>query len=383
MQADEAQTFMAASWLRTFLGHPSTSALDDALVCYGLIVGEVYHVLESGHSLGGARTSPSEDGPNVFVTHECARSLGYLARVFENTGEFLKLVDEYNRYVRELLHQEQLFFDHDIERTWLESELTRVRESLVTTTQERDGSIFFRIDFSKFPAGHSSREFIGWFMTEVQLKTVELTNSLLNGAAKAKRIIKDNFQPRRERPSGVWNEKLRGHLAAKIVQKSLEEIAKYAQSLEAHAASLALTTQDQTDDAETSLCDGNLTEWADKLLHPLAKAVRTHLGVVGQWMESELHRLSYEVRVLGRVAKLTDLVFAANCCGYLRGDWSDPIFERVAVDAGQSRRGIRHTADWDAVRCAGAGSPAECHRRARASCLRATCGALRELSTAS
>ena len=307
---DQTATFVAATWLRTRLGNLPGHLDRDSLYCYYSVIRELYTLKRGSWAVGGARAG-SNGEHSAFVTSECARAIGFLSRLMQNTAELLAEVKRRYRYINhviattegtDLVENESL----GLLNRWRDGELERCRIDLQALIHSRIDYVAIRL-----PVGWedgdckdiaervltSLREFL--VTSERNLRAVKLELHELRLAE-----LETEAGAREEAVhTGDW-----GSLQwpPADLTESAHRIARGALS---GTYQRIRATNRELEKSDVDLLDH--LEAGVSLMARLAAWTRGHLAPVESHVEGELHRALFEIEAAGNAGAVHELAFAA------------------------------------------------------------------------
>lgn len=326
--SDHTAVFTAATWLRTRLGNLPGHLDRDTLYCYYSVIRELYTLKRGSWAVGGARAG-SDGEQSAFVTSECARAIGFLSRLMQNTADLLAQVKRRVRYINHVVdtskgvHLEKYEAFGLLER-WGAGELERCRIDLQALIHGRIDYVAIRL-----PVGWedgsceeiaervlaSLRDFLTVSEQNLRAFIHELRGLRVTG--------QDNPVGPREAAvdSGDWGSR---QWPPADLTESARRIANSAiigtcRRISATNCELKKNNVDLLDHLETGA----------SLMAGLAKWTRGHLAPVERHVEGELHRALFEIEAEGNAVAVHELAFAALASESISKRWDRKIYRKA------------------------------------------------------
>lgn len=323
MDDEPAPILFAANFLRTRLGNLHGCLDEGTASCYYRVVRELFNLHNTNWALGAARPGELSGQPSVFVTTECARAIGYFARLMENTSLFLKRMHQTKEYVRHV-KSTQNPTDPSIpplHPAWCESELNCCAASVKTTIEGYRDYVAILLpdlkDVSLDKVLHLVEKSVEYFADE---------------SAESFRTVIQWSKMLRDRERGKftkWRRKLRKpNQKETLLQFPLLDLTETAHRV-AYGA-LAATRQDfkrlqrtcrEAQRNESLPGTAKVLEEASIVFGDLAKWLRTHLDPSKEYFEKNLHRCLAENSRGGSPNMIQDLALSALSLGLITKDW--------------------------------------------------------------
>lgn len=313
MPEEPAPVLFAANYLRTKLGNLDGYLDVSTLSCYYRVIRELFNLHNTNWALGAARPGEESGKPSVFVTMECARAIGYFARLMENTAQFLTRIRETKEYVQHVKRERDSGdpLVPPLLQSWCESELEWCLASLKTTVEGfRDYVAILLPNLTKTPN-----------LEEIIAKVEESVKNFANKSEESFRIVIEWSNLLREREGGTfwdWRKKERNpkqkRFRRQFPERDLTETAhKVAWGTLVAARQDFKKLKNQDDDSVLAA--------ASSIFRDLSKWLRTHLDPSKEYFEKTLHRCLVENARGGRPNVVQDLAFSALSLGLITKDW--------------------------------------------------------------
>lgn len=317
MPGEPAPILFAANFLRTRLGNLAGCLDEGTLSCYYRVIRELYNLHHTNWALGAARPGEHSGKPSVFVTMECARAIGYFARLMENTAHFLRRMHETKEYVQHVKSAQS----HDdpfvppLHPAWCKSELEWCSASAKTTIEGfRD---YVAILLPDLKGGSDLDEILRLVETSVKY--------FANVSAESFRTVIQWSKLLREREVDQFS-KWRRKQRRSNRKESLRQLPEPDLTETAHRVAwgaLAAARHDFKRLRRESNSSKVLLEASD-VFADLAKWLRTHLDPSKEYFEKNLHRCLTENARGGSPNLAPDLAFSALSLGLITKDWYRP-----------------------------------------------------------
>ena len=337
MPGEPAPILFAANFLRTRLGNLKGCLDEGTLSCYYRVIRELYNLHNTNWALGAARPGEHTGKPSVFITTECARAIGFFARLMENTAHFLKRIHETKEYVEHVKcaqnHNDPLL--PPLNSAWCESELRWCTASVKTTIESfRDYVAILLPDLKEVSRIDELlgliEESVKYFAdhSEESFRTVIQWSNFLREREKSqfykwrRKERKNNREERKNNREAV--------LFRVFPESELTETAHLI-ALDALAAarqdfvSLQATFRREKRHAKSSpATNSKVLLEAAAIFANLAKWLRVHLDPSKEYFEKNLHRCLAENARGGNPNLVQDLALSALSLGLITKDWYRP-----------------------------------------------------------
>ena len=313
MPDEPAPVLFAANYLRTKLGNLDGYLDVSTLSCYYRVIRELFNLHNTNWALGASRPGEESGKPSVFVTMECARAIGYFARLMENTAQFLTRIRETKQYVQHV-KREQDSGDPLIPpllQSWCESELDWCLASVKTTVEGfRDYVAILLPNLTK--------------ARDLEQIFALVEDSVRNFARKSEesfRIVIEWSNLLREREGGTfrdWRKKERNPKQ----KRSRRQFPEPDLTETAHKVAWGTLVAARQDFKKLrNQDDDNVLAAASSVFKDLSKWLRTHLDPSKEYFEKTLHRCLVENARGERPNIVQDLAFSALSLGLITKDW--------------------------------------------------------------
>lgn len=317
LPAEPAPILFAANYLRTKLGNLDGYLDQSTLSCYYRVVRELFNLHNTNWALGAARPNDDSGKPSVFVTMECARSIGYFARLMENTGQFLKRLSDTKAYVHHV-KQAQAGADPNVPKllsVWCNSELEWCLASVKTTIEGYRDYVAILLPNLKKPS--DLEQIIG--------QVEESVNDFVRESEESFRIVNEWSNLLREKERGRTFRDWRKKERRPDPKQSRRQLPQPDLTETAHRIAWGALVAARQDFKRLSIKfrkdpDNKLAEAAAVFLN-LSKWLRTHLDPSREYFERTLHRCLVENARGGRPNTIHDLAFSALSLGLITKDW--------------------------------------------------------------
>ena len=317
MPAEPAPILFAANYLRTKLGNLDGYLDESTLACYYRVVRELFNLHNTKWALGAARPGEESGTPSVFVTMECARAIGYFARLMENTAQFLTRISETRSYVQHVRCSQRNGDELDVPSllpAWCASELDWCLASVKTTIEAyRDYVALLLPDLKD--------------ITDLE-KIIGLVEQSVRDFARQSeesfRVVIEWSTILRQREGGTfktWRKKERNPKQ----KPSRRQLPEPDLTQTAHLVAWgALVAARQDFKKLSNKTDDHVLTEAAAVFGSLSKWLRTHLDPSKEYFERTLHRCLVENGRGGRPNIVQDLAFSALSVGLITKEWERP-----------------------------------------------------------
>jgi ABC-type dipeptide/oligopeptide/nickel transport system ATPase subunit len=312
MPGEPAPILFAANYLRTKLGNLDGYLDQSTLGCYYRVVRELFNLHNTNWALGAARPGEDSGKPSVFVTMECARAIGYFARLMENTAQFLTRIKETKEYVQHVKKALQNS-EPDVPAllpSWCESELEWCLASVKTTIE-------------------AFRDYVAILLPDLkQVSDLDQIISLVENSVKdfarqseeSFRIVIEWSNLLREREGGsfkAWRKRQRNPKQ----RPSRRQLPEPDLTETAHLVAWGALVAARQDFKKLNKPNDQLLTDASVVFGSLSKWLRTHLDPSKEYFERTLHRCIVENARGERPTTVQDLAFSAVSLGLITKDW--------------------------------------------------------------
>ncbi len=334
MPGEPAPMLFAANFLRTRLGNLHGCLDEGTLSCYYRVIRELYNLHNTNWALGAARPGEHSGKPSVFVTTECARSIGFFARLMENTAHFLRRIHETKEYVQHVKCAQDQNNPLSLDPVWCASELNWCAASVKTTIEGfRDYVAILLPDLKEVSHLNDAAA-----LDEMLSLIEDSVKYFADQSAEAFSIVIKWIKLLREREQNQfykWRLKERKHDRETILFRELPERDLTETAHRVAWGALAAARQDfkklQRTCRKAGLYgnapranDGKVLQDAAVVFADLAKWLRTHLDPSKEYFEKNLHRCLSENARRGNPNIVQDLAFSALSLGLITKEWHRP-----------------------------------------------------------
>jgi hypothetical protein len=315
LPGEPAPILFAANFLRTRLGNLHLFLEVDTLSCYYRIVRELYNLHNTNWGFGAARPGEHSGKPSVFVTTECARAIGYFARLSENTSHFLQqmhAIKQYVDHVETAQHPTDPFVPK-LPVEWCQGELECCFVSLKTTIEGfRD---YVAITLPDLKEASDLRETIK-LVEESVAEFVERSVKSFEDVEQWVRTLRQVEQKFRERSKRPRKKKTKLAILEQMPEFDLTETA--------HRVALGAIAgaRKEFERLNEKTSDQNILTESAAVFMTLAKWLRTHLGPAKEYFERVLHKCLAENARERSPKMVHDLALSALSVGLITKDWN-------------------------------------------------------------
>jgi len=313
MPEEPAPVLFAANYLRTKLGNLDGHLDVSTLACYYRVIRELFNLHNTNWALGAARPGEESGKPSVFVTMECARAIGYFARLMENTAQFLTRIRETKQYVQHV-KKEKGSGDPLIPpllQSWCESELDWCLASVKTTVEGFRDYVAILLPSLKKERG----------VEDIIALVEDSVRDFSQRSEESFRVVIEWSNLLREREGGIfwdWRKKERNPKQ----KRTRRQFPKPDLTETAHKVAWGTLVAARQDFKKLrNQDDDNVLAAASLVFKDLSKWLRTHLDPSKEYFEKTLHRCLVENARGERPNILQDLAFSALSLGLITKDW--------------------------------------------------------------
>jgi hypothetical protein len=323
----------ATALMRARLDELRGSVPKEIHLCFYHIVRELYFVDTPDWALGGARASSTPSAVSTFVTSECSRSLGYLARMLGRSAVFLREVVTQSGYVSRIISDQGEFRLPD---AWCNVELDRVATSIRAMLQDASGRVLFDvrdldINRSKSCADllRDLRKRVGAFVTGTTDDLKSAINEIETYRADEEALVQ-KLKPAAEADPRLAQEARRADRALTLSRTAHDHacraLTNTRDDLDRYALSVPYDFGEANDLAVSRLAT---------LLDTFASGLRNLLQPVAVFIDGKLRATVQNYRSHRSSSEIQDMAFAAVCSGEIGRRWEDPIYsEALSLLAG-------------------------------------------------
>ena len=303
LEKEDASVFLAAAYLRAELDNADQSLTHSFFLCMYWVTREIYTFDSPGCPFGGARADKDSGLASAFVTQECARALGYLARKADRTAEFLELSLRAISYVNTILGNQQAGY---LKEAWCSLELQREKMNIESLVEAHAGRILLGLQQIHLEC-------------EVQ-KFAEVLEQLVRS------FLEDTAKSIEQAIETC--EAFRGdeRTAAKA---DLDQSRLFGLSESAHINMVGTLRVLAKGLKEISSLEGRILGKAAQWFRQTGRSVRRLLEPVRLYMRETLNAAIFEADVGRSFKRLRDIALVVAPLGRMEGSWADPVFERA------------------------------------------------------